>query len=105
MLDRNRLTVAVIAFGLFLLAIGAVLSDLGNRSFVNMTREQDVENANLQNVWGPLIARFGMLFFVGGLFYGAIFLETADPIVRLFMLILGFVALLLVLANSVTVFG
>ncbi len=94
-----------IGVGLLLLAGGAVLSDFGNQSYVNPTPEQTVNSQNLRNVWGPALAHIGMFFFVGGLFIAAIFLETADPFVRLFLLILGFVALLLVLANSPTLFG
>jgi len=46
-----------------------------------------------------------MFFFVIGLVGAAVFVEDMDIFVRLFLLIVGFVALLLVLANSPTIFG
>lgn len=103
--DRSKmLALFGIAFGLLLIAGGAIVTDLGNTRYSGQTPEQDIQNWNLQNVWGPLITHAGMFFFVGGLFLGAFFWETADPFVRLFMLILGFVALLLVLASTTTIF-
>lgn len=107
MMDRNRLIVAVgIALGLFLIALGAILFDIGNQAFVGgPTPEQAVTNQNLQQVWGPLLTHLGFFFLIGGLFWGAIFLESSDPFIRLILLILGLIALLLVLANSPTIFG
>ena len=46
-----------------------------------------------------------MFFFLLGLVAAAVFIEELDIFVRLFLLILAFVALLLVLANSPTIFG
>jgi hypothetical protein len=107
MMDRNRLIVTVlIGLGLLLLAIGAILVDSAQQTYVGgPTPEQAVQNANLENFWGPAVAHFGIFLFVGGLFWAAVFMESADPFVRLFLLILGFVALLLVLAGSNTIFG
>jgi hypothetical protein len=104
--DRSKMMALFgIGFGLLLVAGGAMVADLGNMVYPTATTpEQDANNANLQQVWGPLITHAGMFFFVGGLFIGAFFWETADPFVRLFMLILGFVALLLVLASTTTIF-
>lgn len=107
MMDRNRLIVAgLIGLGLLFLAIGAILVDVSRMDYAT-TPPDDVRasNNNLANVWGPAIGHFGALLFVGGLFWAAVFMDTADPFVRLFLLILGFVALLLVLANSPTIFG
>ncbi len=109
MMDRNRLIVAgLIGLGLFFLAIGAILVDMSNMEYPSTSPpspEVIASNNNLERVWGPAIAHFGALLFVGGLFWAAVFMDTADPFVRLFLLILGFVALLLVLANSPTIFG
>lgn len=108
MMDRNRLiAAALIGLGLLFLAIGAILMDVGNTNWVppGPTDQERVAAQNLVDVWGPAVAHFGMFLFVGGLFWAAIFMETADPFVRLFLLILGFVALLLVLAGSSTIFG
>lgn len=105
-MDRNRLlVVAAIGLGLFFLMAGAVLSDMSNARVAGETQDQTNARLNLGSVWGPSLAHVGMFFFVGGLFMAAIFLEETDPFVRLFLLILGFVALLLVLANSPTIFG
>ena len=107
MADRNKMIAALgIGLGLLFLAVGAIATDIANTSYVGgPTPEQDVANDNLRFVWGPLITHFGMFLFVGGLFWAAIFMESADPFVRLFLLILGFVALLLVLAGSASIFG
>jgi len=108
MMDRNRLiSAALIGLGLLLLAVGAILVDMGNQNWVppSPTDAERVAAENLRDVWGPAVTHFGMFLFVGGLFWAAIFMETADPFVRLFLLILGFVALLLVLAASPTIFG
>ncbi|MGQ0797891.1 MAG: hypothetical protein ACT4OI_08540 [Methanobacteriota archaeon] len=106
-MDRNRLIVAgLIGLGLFFLAIGAILVDMSNMAYPTAPPAEVIaSNNNLANVWGPAIAHFGILLFVGGLFWASVFMDTADPFVRLFLLILGFVALLLVLANSPAIFG
>ncbi len=107
MMDRNRLIVAgLIGFGLLLLAVGAIVVDWGNTDYVGPANpDLDVTYANYRNVLGPALSHFGAFLFVGGLFWAAVFMDTADPFLRLFLLILGFVALLLVLANSPTIFG
>jgi len=107
MMDRRRMMVAVaIAAGLFFLMAGAMLADLGNTSAKpNDAPDADLYRQDLRNVWGPLVAHFGVFLFVIGLVGAALMLEEMDVFVRLFLLILAFVALLLVLANSPTIFG
>lgn len=102
MMDRKKMFVGiVIAFGLLLLFAGAVVIDTSKLSSNAGTPSGD----DLGNTWGPAIAHAGMFFFVLGLVAAAVFLEEMDIFVRLFLLILAFVALLLVLANSPTIFG
>src|SRR5216117_1223939 len=94
MMGRTRMMVAAaIGLGLLFLAVGAMVVDLGNQVIVSPTPEQTAANANLRVFIGPAIAHFGL------------FLEEMDIFVRLFLLIVSFVALLLVLANSPTLFG
>jgi len=106
MTNRTKMMVAAaIGLGLLFLAAGAMVVDLGKQVLVNPTAEQTAANANLRVFIGPAIAHFGMFLFVIGLIGGALFLEELDIFVRLFLLIVAFVALLLVLANSPTIFG
>jgi len=106
MMDRRRMMIGlVIAFGLFLLMVGAILADMSNAQVLNETPEAIAARENLGLVWGPALAHAGMFFFVLGLVAAAVFIEEMDIFVRLFLLILAFVALLLVLANSPTIFG
>jgi len=46
-----------------------------------------------------------MFFLVFGLLAAAVFMEDIDVFARLFLIILGFLALLLILASSTTIFG
>ena len=107
MTDRKKMIVGLaIAFGLFLLFVGAVLVDLSNAAPPpGETQDQAIARENLGRVWGPAVAHAGMFFFVIGLIGAAFFIEEMDIFVRLFLLIVAFVALLLVLANSPTIFG
>lgn len=106
MMSRNRmLIVGAIGLGLLLLMAGGVLFNLGAARVVNDTPDQQVSRYNLQNVWAPVLWDIGMLFFVGGLVLAVIGMEEMDPFVRLFLLILAFVALLLILAKPTTIFG
>jgi len=106
MMDRKKtLVVFAIALGLFLLFVGALLVDMSNALVANETQDQVNARLNLGRVWGPAVAHAGMFFFVAGLVAAALFLENMDIFIRLFMLILAFVALLLILANSTTIFG
>ncbi len=107
MMDRKKMMVALaIAGGLFFLMAGAILVDLGNTSQKPTdSTDAPLYRADLRNVWGPLVMHFGVFLFVLGLLAAALMLEELDVFVRLFLLILAFVALLLVLANSPTIFG
>ena len=109
MMDRKKTMIAAsIVIGLFLLFVGAVLVDMSNAVVANPATEppdQTAARENLGLVWGPAVAHAGMFFFVIGLVGAAVFVEDMDIFVRLFLLIVGFVALLLVLANSPTIFG
>jgi hypothetical protein len=104
--DRSKMMAFFgIGLGLLLIAGGAMVTDLGNTVCTPACPADAQTNYdNMQLVWGPILTHAGMFFFVGGLFIGAFFWEAADPFVRLFMLILGFVALLLVLASTTTIF-
>jgi hypothetical protein len=46
-----------------------------------------------------------MFLFVIGLISAAVFFENLDVFVRLFLVILSFLAVLLILAGSTTIFG
>ena len=107
MMDRKKTMIAAaIVIGLFLLFVGAVLVDMSNAApRPGETTEQTLAREDLGSVWGPAVAHAGMFFFVIGLVGAAVFVEDMDIFVRLFLLIVGFVALLLVLANSPTIFG
>src|SRR5436309_1879947 len=102
MMDRKRILVTgSIVFGLFLLFLGAAIVDSSH-----LTADVNTPAGNDRaNVWGPMVAHAGIFFFVVGLVGAAILLEDLDIFVRLFLLIVAFVALLLVLANSPTIFG
>ncbi len=99
------LIVGAIGLGLLLLMAGGVIFNLGGAHVVNDTTEQQVNRYNQQHVWAPILWDAGMLFFVGGLVLAGIALEEMDPFVRLFLLILAFIALLLVLASPTIIFG
>jgi hypothetical protein len=107
MMDRRKVMVAaVIALGLLFLMVGAMLVDLSHTVLPSTaTADQVIAQENLGQVWGPLVAHFGIFLFVLGLFAAAVYVEDLDIFVRLFLLIVAFVALLLVLANSPTIFG
>ncbi len=99
------LIVGSIGLGLLLLMAGGVVFNLGNARVINETQAQQYARENQQNVWAPILWDVGMLFFVGGLVLAGLLLEEVDPFVRLFLLILAFIALLLVLASPTTIFG
>lgn len=106
MMDRRKmLVIAAIGIGLLFLMVGAILVDASNQTILDETPEAAAARENLRTAWGPAVAHFGMFLFVAGLVAAALLLEEMDIIVRLFMLVLAFVALLLVLANSPTLFG
>lgn len=105
--DWNKLfAVGGIIVGLLLLMVGAILVDLSQANpLPGESQESIINRQNLGRVWGPLVAHIGAFALVGGLFFAAFFWEAADPFARLFLLILGVLALLLVLASSPTLFG
>ena len=105
-MDRRRLVGLMIILGLFLLLAGAMLTDL-SRTRVAGTEPPEAIAAreNLGLVWGPLAGHWGMFFLVFGLLAAAVFMEDIDVFARLFLIILGFLALLLILASSTTIFG
>ncbi len=106
MMSRNRMMVVLaIGLGLLLLMAGGVVFNLGNARVANDTTDQQIGRYNQQHVWAPVLVDVGMLFFVGGLVLAALILEELDPFVRLFLLILAFIALLLILASPSTIFG
>ncbi len=91
-MSRMQLTVvAAVGLGLLLLAIGAVVVNLGNNP--------SGSNQSLVLTWGPVIMDFGLWLLVGGIILAAVTMENLDVFVRLFLMILAFVALLLVVAN------
>jgi hypothetical protein len=96
----------MIVAGLFLLVIGASLTD-ASRNIVAGTEPPEAQAArqNLGLVWGPLLAHWGMFFLLLGLLSAAVFMEDMDVFARLFLIILAFLALLLILAGSKTIFG
>lgn len=106
MMDRRRLVGAFIAIGLLLLFVGAAAVDFSHSApNPGETQEAAIARQNLGAVWGPFFAHAGMLLFVVGLIAAAAFVEEMDVFVRLFLVILAFIAVLLVLASSSTVFG
>jgi len=105
MVSRSRLIVVVaVGIGLFLLFLGAAFMNAGHTEYLNQTAAQTVNNNNLIAVWGPTFMAFGLFMLVGGLLFGAAALEDLDVFVRLFLMILAFVAVLLILASPATFF-
>src|SRR5204862_851507 len=101
-----RLVALMIIFRLFFLPGRAMLTYL-RRTLVAGTEPPEAIAAreNLGLVWGPLAGHWGMFFLVFGLLAAAVFMEDIDVFARLFLIILGFLALLLILASSTTIFG
>jgi len=91
-MPRTQLAVvAAVGLGLLLLAVGMAVVNLGNNP--------SGTNASLVTTWGPIVMDFGLFLFVGGLVLAAMAMENVDVFIRLFLLILAFVALLLIIAN------
>jgi hypothetical protein len=105
MMSRNRmmglLVYLVIGVGLLLLAAGATMSLLSRETVTNPPAWQ----ADWANVWGPAVWNFGMFIFLGGLIGFTMMNEQMDPFVRLFAMVILFVAVLLVLVRSLFIFG
>src|SRR5207249_12031644 len=94
------------SLGLFLVVLGAVVTGPSRaRGAGPGTPEAIGARGNLGLVWGPLAGHWGMFFLVFGLLAAAVFMEDIDVFARLFLIILGFLALLLILASSTTIFG
>jgi uncharacterized membrane protein len=105
MLDSRRIGIGAIVVGLLFMMIGALLVDASRNIPSTETDEATANRENLGRAWGPALSHVGAFAFVAGLLLTALFVETTDIFVRLFMLVLAFLALLLVLANSPTLFG
>lgn len=106
MMDRRRLVGLAIVVGLVFLLAGAILVDESHaRPNPGETQEALIARENLGLVWGPAVAHIGMFLFVIGLISAAVFFEELDIFVRLFLVILSFLAVLLILAGSTTIFG
>jgi len=107
MMGRKKMMVAgLIAAGLLFLMIGAIIVDVSRTApRPGEPAEAALNRADLGNVWGPAIGHFGIFLLVLGLVAAAVLVEDMDVFVRLFLLIVAFVALLLVLASSPTIFG
>jgi hypothetical protein len=108
MMDRKKmLAAALIAAGLLFLMIGAILVDVSRTALAGTPppADQVLSYTNLGRVWGPAVAHFGIFLLVLGLIAASLMVEDMDVFVRLFLLIVAFVALLLVLAGSTSIFG
>src|SRR5207245_10256187 len=106
-LNQTKVPVAaMIGAALSFLTVGAILVDV-SRAPPRPGEPADavLNRADLANVWGPAIGHFGIFLFVLGLVAASLLIEDMDVFVRLFLLIVAFVALLLVLAGSTTIFG
>lgn len=91
-MSRAQLAVvAAVGLGLLLLAIGTVV--------VNLGMNPSGPNAGLVTTYGPIIMDFGLWLLVGGIILAAVTMDNLDVFIRLFLMILAFVALLLVVAN------
>jgi hypothetical protein len=105
MMSRNRmmgmLVYLVVGLGLLFLMVGATMSLLARETVTNPPAWQ----ADWANVWGPAAWNFGMFLFLGGLIGFTMTNEHMDPFVRLFLMVILFVAILLVLVKSLFVFG
>src|SRR5256886_17016018 len=106
MMDRRRLVGLAIVVGLVFLLAGAILVDESHaRPNPGETQEAAIARENLGLVWGPAVAHIGMFLFVIGLISAAVFFEELVIFVRLFLVILSFLAFLLILAGSTPISG
>src|SRR2546422_3694833 len=106
MAEKKSAVAGRIAAGLWFLRVGAILVDVrGAGRSGGAPADAVLNRADLANVWGPAIGHFGIFLFVLGLVAASLLIEDMDVFVRLFLLIVAFVALLLVLAGSTTIFG
>jgi hypothetical protein len=106
MMSRNRMSgmliYLVLGLGLLLLGVGATLSLFAHETITNPPPWQ----GDYATVWGPAAWNFGMLLFLAGLIgFTMMSGERMDPFVRLFAMVILFVAVLLVLVRSLFFFG
>ncbi len=105
MVSRGRLIVLVlVGLGLLLMFVGASFNNAGHTVYQNQTEAQNINNENLMFVWAPTFTAFGLFLLVAGLLFAAVVMENLDIFVRLFLMILAFVAVLLILASPATFF-
>lgn len=90
------LMIALVGLGLLLLAVGGLMINLG--------MNPSGPNPSLVTTWGPSVIDFGLFLFIGGLVLSALGMENLDVFIRLFLLILAFIALLMILASPFTYF-
>ncbi len=88
--------VALVGLGLLLIAAGGIIINVGS-----VTGSQ---NVNMQQSYGPVVIDIGLFLFIGGIVLAALALESMDVFVRLFLMVLAFVALLMILANPFAYF-
>jgi hypothetical protein len=93
----QMLLVGLVGLGLLVIALGGVMINLGS----NPTGP----NPSLVQSYGPVAIDIGLFLFIGGLLLAALALENLDVFVRLFLMILAFVALLMILASPFTYFA
>jgi len=92
----HMLLVGLVGLGLLVIAVGGAMINLGN----NPTSL----NNSLRVSYGPLVIDIGLFLFIGGLILAALVLENLDVFIRLFLMVLAFVALLMILASPFTYF-
>lgn len=100
MVSRNRLIVmGLVFFGLLFLMVGGAVINAGHA-----TNNNPNGNPDLVAIWGPTMMDIGLFFLVSGLLFAVAALEDLDVFVRLFLMVLAFVAVLLILASPATFF-
>ncbi len=105
LVSRYRLiAVGLVFLGFVFLVVGAGFINAGHTTIVNPTPDQTANNANLAAVWGPTFMDVGLFLLVAGLLFAVTALEDLDVFVRLFLMVLAFVAVLMILASPATFF-
>jgi hypothetical protein len=96
MVSRSRLIVmGLVFFGLLFIMVGGAVINAGHATN---------GDPNLIAVWGPTFMDIGLFFLVSGLLFAVAALEDLDVFVRLFLMVLAFVAVLLILVAPSTFF-
>ncbi len=88
--------VGLVGLGLLLIAAGGIVMNVG--------ANPSGTNASMVTTYGPVVIDVGLFLFIGGIVLAALVLENLDVFVRLFLMILAFVALLMILANPFAYF-